>query len=113
VATVSKSQLVSRVSEETGLAKRDVAVIVDEFLEEIGEAINQGNRVSLAGWLSFGFGKSAAIKKGTQVRNPFTGETGPHPGKRAALRIRVRPGKKLKAFVPSATSKVGKELMNG
>lgn len=113
MTSVSKRDIAFAVEEKTGVKRNLAANVIDAALEAIGDELARGNKVSLTGWLTFGFRVRKAIRKGTPTRNPFTGETNPHPGKPASLAIKVIPGKKLKDRAPSGTTKVGKSIISG
>lgn len=108
---VSKREIAETVAESTGLGKNAVLHVIDDLFLAIGDEIAKGNKVSFTGFLTFNFGKRSAVRKGTPVRNPQTGEMTPSAGKPAMLRLAVRPGKKLKDRVPGPTTKVGKGLL--
>jgi nucleoid DNA-binding protein len=109
--TVTKGQLEAKVAERTGLPRASVKNVLDSTLDVIGAELQAGRQVNLTGWLKFGFGVTAPVKKGTPVRNPFTQESNPSPGKPAGVRVKVGAGAKLKAFAPAATGKVGKAII--
>lgn len=71
---MNKSELINRVTEQTGVSKRDVTKVVDALFnaEEgaICNALREGGNVSITGFGSFGVSERAA-RKG---RNPRTGE---------------------------------------
>src|SRR4051794_40076844 len=96
MTSVSKRDIVAAVEEKTGIKRNMATNVIDAALEAIGDELAKGNKVSLTGWMTFGFRISKAIRKGTPTRNPFTQETNPHPGKPASLKVKVIVGKKLK-----------------
>jgi integration host factor subunit beta len=85
---MTKADLVDRITEATGLTKRDVAVVVDRFIDAIGGALAAGKHIEIRGFGSF----KVKFYNGYKGRNPKTGDI-----------IEVG-GKKLPFF------KVGKEL---
>lgn len=113
MASVSRRDIAQAVSGKIGVPPRQAENVINAALEAIGDELAKGNRISLTGWLTIGFGVRSAIKKGTMVRNPSTGEEQPHAGKPASLRIKVTAGKKLKDRVPGPTTKLGKALVAG
>jgi nucleoid DNA-binding protein len=86
---VTKRQIAEKVSEKCGLGRATVNNVIDTVFDVIGDEVAAGNPVNLTGQLKIGFSATKPIKKGTMVRNPFNGETNPHPGKPAGLRVRV------------------------
>ena len=65
-----KAEIVSQVADRTGMRKADVQRVLDETLNEIRMAINNGESVSLRGFGNFKVSEREA-RKG---RNPRTGE---------------------------------------
>lgn len=66
--TVTKADIVNRISEATGLTKKEVEIILDSILFSIIDAVRQGNRVEIRGFGSFSFKERFARK----VKNPKT-----------------------------------------
>jgi DNA-binding protein HU-beta len=68
---MNKQQLVSNIAEKSGLTKRDVELVVNSFLDEVTETLQQGEKVQL-----IGFGTFETRKRASRTgRNPQTGET--------------------------------------
>lgn len=69
---MTKSDLIKKISEKNpNLYQSDVQMIVDTVLDEISDAMAEGNRVELRG-----FGAFSVKKRGARVgRNPRTGES--------------------------------------
>lgn len=70
-----KADLVTRVSEKTGIPKVDIIVTLEKLLTEIKETVSSGENVYIRGFGSFITKKRAAkigrnIKKNTQVNIP-------------------------------------------
>jgi len=103
--------LVSEVADEMDIQRKDVKEVLDLFFDIIAEELAEGNTVRVGSYFKFGFAVSPAVKKGTPVRNPSTGETMPSAGRPAKLRVTATPLSRIKAAAPTATSKVGKELL--
>lgn len=110
--SVSKRDIVATVAERLDWPKREVATVLDAALEAIGDELAQGNKVSLTGYITFGFAVRKAVRKGTPVRNPFSGETQPSAGRPTTLRVKAIVGRKLKERAPSAASKAGKAILS-
>jgi DNA-binding protein HU-beta len=68
---MSKADLIDRVSEQTGMAKKDVKTAVDGFVGAITEQLNSGGKVSITGFGSFEVRERQAregVKPGTTDR---------------------------------------------
>ncbi len=66
-----KSELVAKIAQANPhLYQRDVEQIVNAILDEIGNALAEGNRVELRGFGAF----SVKHREGRKGRNPRTGE---------------------------------------
>ncbi len=68
---MNKTDLVSVVANETGIAKKDVDAVVAATLKAITAALKEGDKVQLIGFGTFEV-KDVAEREG---RNPQTGET--------------------------------------
>ncbi|HGJ5867560.1 HU family DNA-binding protein [Arsenophonus nasoniae] len=68
---MNKTELINKVSEKSGLGKKDAEKAVNAFTETVTEALKSGNDVQLVGFGSFQV-KPRAAREG---RNPKTGET--------------------------------------
>lgn len=68
---MTKADLVDRVTAVTGLTKRDVAVVVDRFIEAVGNALSGGNHIEIRGFGSF----KVKSRRARIARNPRTGAT--------------------------------------
>ena len=66
---MTKSDLIDRVAELTGLTKKDSGRVVEAVFDSITEALARGDRVQLVGFGTFEVRKRAA-RRG---RNPQTG----------------------------------------
>lgn len=67
---MTKHELISKVSEKTGLSKKASALAVDAVLDAIAEALAAGEKVHLIGFGTFEVRERAA----RIARNPQTGE---------------------------------------
>jgi DNA-binding protein HU-beta len=85
---MNKEQLIERVSNKTGLSKKDVNSALDALIDGITAALKKNDKVTLVGFGTFSVRKRAA----REGRNPQTG---------AKIRI---PARKVPAFT------AGKEL---
>ena len=89
---MNKSELVSALAASTGLTQKDVAKVLEAFIETIGVTLKKGGEITLVGFGTFKVGE----RKARTGRNPKTG---------AAIQIKARkvpsfrPGKGLKDTV--------------
>lgn len=67
---MTKSELIEKVAEKTGMTKKDSGKAVDAVLEAITKALGKGEKVSLVGFGTFDVRKRAA----RMGRNPQTGK---------------------------------------
>ena len=86
---MNKNDLVSKVSDDTGLSKSDSAKAVDSVIETITSELKSGGDVRLVGFGTFLVTK----RKATTGRNPQTGAEIKIP---AANVPKIRAGKSLK-----------------
>lgn len=69
--TVSKADLIDKVSDATQLKKKDVKTVVDAMLDDITGHLNQGDKVQLTGFGTFEVRERKArqgVKPGTTER---------------------------------------------
>ena len=75
---MKKADLVTIVSDKTGITKKDSAVMIDLVFSEITKALSEGDKVSLVGFGTFsvkdraGRVESNPTKKGEKVVIPAT-----------------------------------------
>jgi DNA-binding protein HU-beta len=67
---VNKSELIQRVSDSSGLSKSEATKVLDGVIDTISGAVQQGEKVSIAGFGTFERRERAA----RTGRNPQTGE---------------------------------------
>lgn len=67
---MTKSELVSAMSEKTGLSKKDAAASIDAFVEIISDVLKHGDKLQFVGFGTFEVSERAA----RTGRNPQTGE---------------------------------------
>jgi DNA-binding protein HU-beta len=75
---VNKKELIEAVSTKTGLTKKDTGIVLDSFIETIGEALNKGDVVRLVGFGTF----MVANRKQRRGVNPRTKQSIMIPGGR-------------------------------
>ncbi|MEZ4630202.1 MAG: HU family DNA-binding protein [Deinococcales bacterium] len=51
--TVSKADLVDKITESSGLKKKDVKTVVDSFVDAISSHLSQGDKIQLTGFGTF------------------------------------------------------------
>ena len=86
--TITKKDLVKKISYSTGERQKIVRRIIDELLEHITEALSRGERIELRK-----FGAFKINYRGEKtIRNPSTGERVRIPSRKIA---KLKPGKIL------------------
>ena len=50
---MTKAEIVANISENSGIEKADVLRVVEDFMVEVKDSLNQGNNVYLRGFGSF------------------------------------------------------------
>jgi DNA-binding protein HU-beta len=86
---MTKAELVSAISEKTGLNKNQARDALEAFLGSVTDTLKSGNEVRLVGFGSF----LPVDRKAGTARNPRTGETVNRP---ASKTCRFRVGEALK-----------------
>lgn len=89
---MNKSELISSVSEKSGLSKADSERAIDAVFDSITEALKSNDEVRMVGFGAF----VCVDKPATEGRNPRTGEKISIPAHRVP---KFRPGKQLKEAV--------------
>lgn len=67
---MTKADLVKNISENTGIIRKDVAVVVDSLLQAIKDSITEGNHIEIRGFGTF----KLRTRKARVGRNPKTDE---------------------------------------
>jgi len=70
---ITKSDIVDKIAERTGLTKLETKAVVDGFLLSIVDALAEGKRIELRGFGVF----SVKSRKPRMARNPRTGDPVP------------------------------------
>ncbi|MEI8289911.1 MAG: HU family DNA-binding protein [Verrucomicrobiota bacterium] len=97
--TLTKRDLVIRISEETGLIQSEVFDVVQKTLDHIAEALAKGDKVELRNFGVF----DVKIRKARVGRNPNRPETDvPIP---ARAMVKFKAGKEMRADVLKLTPK--------
>ncbi len=74
---MTKADLVKMVSENTGIIRKDVAVVVDALLQSIKDSLAEGNHIEIRGFGTF----RLKTRKARMGRNPKTEEKIPVPAR--------------------------------
>lgn len=87
---LTKSEIVDHIYEKEDIKRKDIQCVVDDFLEEIKDALVEDKVIELRGFGTF----EIKTRKGRErARNPKTGETVTVRDHGVAI---FRPGKELK-----------------
>ena len=89
---MNKTQLVSRLAQDTGMTKADADKALNGIIQIISEQMKSGDKIILTGFGTF----SVAERKPRTGRNPQTGQPIDIPARRVA---RFKAGKLLKDAV--------------
>ena len=99
---LTKSQIVASVAESTGLSKKQVGAVMDEFDSLVHRSIKKRGvgEFTLPGMLKITTVNKPA-RKARKGINPFTKEEVVFKAKPASIAVKIRPLKKLKEFATS------------
>lgn len=89
---MNKAELITAMSEEAGLTKKDAEKALDAFTDTVSKALAAGDKVQLVGFGTFETTKRAA----REGRNPQTGKTVKIA---ASVAPKFKAGKELKDIV--------------
>lgn len=92
MGALTKADMVDRLFDELGLNKREAKELVEQFFEELSQALADGQFIKLSGFGNF----ELRDKRQRPGRNPKTGEEIPISARRV---VTFRPGQKLKQRV--------------
>jgi integration host factor subunit beta len=92
MASVKKSDLVTKIAAQTGLAATDTKIIVDELVSAISTELESGNTIELRGFGTF----SVKNRRPRIARKIATGEKINVPAKKDIV---MKPSKLLKELV--------------
>jgi DNA-binding protein HU-beta len=87
---MNKAELVSKISDDSGLTKAQANTALDSFTDAVTKALKSGDKVTLVGFGTF----SVSKRNARTGRNPQTGETIKIKAKKVA---RFKAGKELSA----------------
>src|SRR5436190_24359400 len=91
--TLTKRDLVTRISNETGLVQQQVLDVLQKTLDYIAEALAKGDKVELRNFGVF----EVKVRKARIGRNPNAPETDVPIPERAV--VKFKPGKEMRADV--------------
>lgn len=99
----SKTKLQAALAEETGLARKDVAAVLDALADLMHRHLKKraAGQFTLPGLAKF----TVSVRKATKARqgtNPFTGEAMEFPAKPAQRVVKIRPLKRVKDMATSS-----------
>ncbi len=89
---MNKAELVSEVSDKTGLTKKEIRNVIDVLTETIGDTLSKGEKVTLVGFGTF----QVANKRARRGVNPQTRESIQIPARKVPKFV---PGKALREKV--------------
>ena len=89
---MTKAEIVSRISEGTGLTKVDTEAAVNGFIHSVSDALSKGKGVEIRGFGTF----KVKEKKARIARNPRTGEKVNVPQNMAPF---FKPSRELKVSI--------------
>lgn len=93
IMTLTKRDLVTRISNESGLVQQQVLDVVQKTLDYIAEALSKGDKVELRNFGVF----EVKIRKARVGRNPNAPETDVPIPERCV--VKFKPGKEMRAEV--------------
>jgi len=67
---MNKTDLINNISEKSGMTKKDVETVLNNFLGEVTDALSSGDKVQLIGFGTF----EIRTRSGRTGRNPQTGK---------------------------------------
>lgn len=91
--TLTKRDLVVRISEETGIIQQQVLIVVQKTLDYIAEALAKGEKVELRNFGVF----EVKVRKARIGRNPNAPDTDVPIPERSV--VKFKPGKEMRAEV--------------
>src|SRR6266852_5673377 len=91
--TLTKRDLVTRISEETGIVQQHVLDVLQKTLDHISEALAKGDKIELRNFGVF----EVKVRKARIGRNPNAPETDVPIPQRSV--VRFKPGKEMRAAV--------------
>lgn len=71
MANITKQSLIQEIAKSTGFVRNDIKIVVEQFLDLLGEKLIEGNTIEIRGFGTF----TCKPRKARPARNPRTGET--------------------------------------
>ena len=71
MANITKQSLIQEIAKSTGFVRNDIKIVVEQFLDLLGEKLIEGNTIEIRGFGTF----ACKSRKARPARNPRTGET--------------------------------------
>jgi DNA-binding protein HU-beta/integration host factor subunit beta len=71
VPNITKQYLIQEIAKSTGFVRNDIKIVVEQFLDLVGEKLIEGNTIEIRGFGTF----ACKPRKARPARNPRTGET--------------------------------------
>ena len=68
---ITKQYLIQEIAKSTGCVRNDIKIVVEQFLDLVGEKLIEGNTIEIRGFGTF----ACKPRKARPARNPRTGET--------------------------------------
>ena len=68
---ITKQYLIQEIAKSTGFVRNDIKIVVEQFLDLVGEKLIEGNTIEIRGFGTF----ACKPRKARPARNPRTGET--------------------------------------
>jgi nucleoid DNA-binding protein len=101
-AKMTKGQIVASLSDSTGLTKKQVGAVLDDYDSLVERSIKKRSvgEFTLPGMLKIRTVNKPAVKARKGI-SPFTGEETIFKAKPASIAVKVRPLKRLKEFANS------------
>ncbi len=93
MATITKREIVSALSDQTGLRQSDTSLLVDAFIEMVGKNLEKGHNVTFRTFGTF----EICVAKAKIGRNPNKADSEVHIPERCV--VRFKPGRDLKTRV--------------
>lgn len=99
MATITKKELIDRISDQTGQRRVQVKRVVQQFLDEVISELGQGNRLEFRDFGVF----ETKVRKARRAQNPKTLEPVSVPEKRT---VKFKVGRLMKQKLADATGAV-------
>jgi len=95
MATITKREIVSDLSDQTGLTQSDVSLIMETFIDLVSKRLSEGNDVTFRTFGTF----EVRVAKAKIGRNPNKPDAEVRIPDRCV--VRFKPGRELKACIAS------------